>query len=326
MCASEGNQTGAAIAELGGFDVEVIRGGVLDCAHRVVAAAVDAEGNVIGEARPSDADRVVFMRSAAKPFQAACAIAAGVPDRLGLADEHIAVACGSHNHSPLHLRLVNEILEAAGLTPADLQAGDDGSGGPFFHQCSGNHALALAWCVVEGWPTDTYLDAAHPAQVAYLAAIEQATGCAPITAPDGCGMTAYGYPLRDFARAFGRLGAGWDGLDGLPQAAAAMRAYPNVVRWPGEIDTELMVADPSLVAKVAAEAGIGVGSTDGRGLALRIVDGNPRAYGPATVAAVRAWLAPELGGPAIDKLSRPPLLNGVGRQVGHLAVSGTASA
>ena len=59
------------------LNVEVLRGDLVESVHRIRACAVDRAGVVIGEAKPADADWPIFMRSAAKPFQAAPAAAAG---------------------------------------------------------------------------------------------------------------------------------------------------------------------------------------------------------------------------------------------------------
>jgi L-asparaginase len=296
--------------------VEVTRGPVVESTHVVRACAADVDGDVIGEAAPGDGEWETFMRSAAKPFQAAPAAAAGVIEKLGLDDRHLAVACASHDGSPGPVRLVREILDAAGLDEFAVRAGDDGQGGLIKHQCSGNHALALAYSVVMGWPTDTYLDRDHPVQTAMQSAVALAAGAQPHLESDNCGMAAHRLPLRAIATAYARLGIGWDGLDGLAAVAAAMRSNPFVVREAGQADAELMAASPSLVAKHGAEAAIGIGSTDGLGVAARVVDGSSRAWGTAGVVAARRWLDPELAGPAIDRLERPDILDGGHRPIG----------
>ena len=68
--------------------VHVLRSGFVDSTHGVAACSVDASGGVTAELNPGDADHVVLMRSAAKPFQAALAVAAGVLDRFGLDNRH----------------------------------------------------------------------------------------------------------------------------------------------------------------------------------------------------------------------------------------------
>ena len=300
------------------LQVEVTRAQVVESTHVVRACATDVDGELIGEASPGDGDWKLFLRSAAKPFQAAPAAAAGVIERLGLADRHLAIGCASHDGSPAAVRLVREILAAAGLGDFDVHTGDDGQGGLVKHQCSGNHALALAMCVVQGWPVDGYLDRTHPVQEAMQEAVADAVGVEPELEPDNCGMTTHRVPLRAMATAYARLGIGWSGLAGLDLVAAAMRANPYVVRPAGQIDAELMAAAPALVAKVGAEAALGVGSSNGVGVALRIVDGGTRAWGPAGVAATKRWLDPAVASAAVSELEQPHLRDGAGRPIGRL--------
>lgn len=299
--------------------VEVTRGSVVESTHLVRACAADVDGAVIGEAAPGDAEWPTFLRSAAKPFQAAAAAHADVVGRLGLTDRHLAIGCASHDGSPEPVRLVRELLDAAGLDEFAVRAGDDGQGGLIKHQCSGNHALVLAWCVVEGWPTDTYLDRSHPAQQTMQAAVAAATGVEPHLEPDNCGMTAHRVPLRAIATAYARLGVGWGGLPGLDVVAAAMRANPFVVREAGQIDSELMAADERLVAKVGAEAALGIGNASGVGVALRVVDGGYRAWGPAGVASAVRWAAPDLDlSGRLSELDLVDNLDGAHRRIGEV--------
>ena len=300
------------------LQVEITRGTVVESVHLVRACATDVDGNVVGEAAPGDAEWPTFLRSAAKPFQAAPAAAAGVIERLGLDDRHLAIGCASHDGTAAPVALVREILDAAGLDEFAVRAGDDGQGGLIKHQCSGNHALALAYCVVMGWPTDSYLHRDHPVQMVMQEAVEHAVGVEPHLEADNCGMTTHRVPLRAFATAYARLGAGWSGLPGLDRVAAAMRAHTYVIRQAGQADSELMAASTELVAKVGAEAALGVGSSSGVGLALRIVDGGYRAWGPAGVAAAKRWLAPDLAGPAIEALEHTTVLDGAHRPIGQM--------
>lgn len=298
--------------------VEVTRGPIVESIHVVRGCAVDLDGAIVGEASPGDADWPMFMRSSAKPFQAAPAVAAGVLDTLGLTDRHLAIACASHNGTSAPVGLVREILTAAGLTDTDLIIGSDGQGAPINHQCSGNHALALAWCVAMGWPTQTYLQRDHPAQLAMQAAVAAAAGTEPHLESDNCGMTTHRFPMRAIATAYARLGIGWAGVPGLDQVAAAMRAHPFVVREQGQADSELMAADPALVAKHGAEGAIGIGSSDGLGAVARVVDGAARAWGTAGVAVAKRWVAPGVSSPTITALEHLPMLDGLGRPIGEM--------
>jgi L-asparaginase II len=295
-------------------EVRVLRGGLVESVHEVCVVAVAADGAVLA-ATDGAADLPVFLRSAAKPFQAAPAVAAGVLERFGLDDRHLALACASHLATPEHVALAEELLAAAGLSEDALQCGPGDDGRPVAHMCSGNHALGLAFCVQEGWPTATYLEPDHPLQEAYRAAIAEVAGVTAEEAGDGCGMRAYRVPLGRYAAMFGALGAA-DGV--LGRCAASMRAYPDLVRGAGEVDTELMRAEDGLVAKVGAEATIGVGLADGRGLAVKAKDGSWRAMEPVAVHALRSVFGLAADGPGLARHAAPEVADARGAVVGSV--------
>jgi L-asparaginase II len=301
--------------------VVVERGGRAESEHRFAWRLADG-----------DHGERAFLRSAAKPLQALPAVEAGVLERLGLDDRHLALGCASHGGSPEHVARVAEILAACGLGVGHLACGAvaprdpvaatalQGPPGRIHHNCSGKHALGLALCVVEGWPVDGYLEAAHPLQRAMAAAVASSLGVeAPAQAIDGCGMPTFHAPLAALASAFGRLAGGGLGASGT-RVAAAMRANPGLVAYPGAIDTELMAAMP-VVAKIGAEGVIAIGCDDGRGLAVKVADGALRALDPAAAWAAREVLGLRAGGAALAELAEPAVHNSRGAVVGRLAVA-----
>jgi len=307
--------------------VRVTRGGHVESVHRFAWRLHEADGTVRGGGDVGP----VFVRSAAKPFQALPSVRAGVLDRLRLTDRHLAVACASHGGDGQHLARVAEVLLAAGvgeaalgcgpLAPRDPSAAAALAGPPrrIHHNCSGKHALALALCVAEGWPTAGYLDSDHPLQAAMRAAILEATGVdrdAVAEAADGCGMRTYAMPLEGLATGFARVASGALGPAGA-RAAGAMSAWPALVGFPGSIDTELMAAHPGVVAKIGAEAVIAVGTPDGRGLALKVLDGNGRAIDPAAVACARELLGLPADSEPLARLAAPVIRNSRGAVVGR---------
>ena len=60
-----------------------------------------------------------------------------------------------------------------------------------------------------------------------------------------------------------------------------MRAYPELIRGQGALDTTLMQRKPGWTAKGGAEGLLCASSPDGLGLALKSEDGQQRALGPA---------------------------------------------
>jgi L-asparaginase II len=79
-----------------------------------------------------------------------------------------------------------------------------------------------------------------------------------------------------------------------------------------------MAAAPGAVAKIGAEGVMAIGTAEGRGLAVKVLDGNARALDPAAVLCARELLGLALDTPALDALATPPLVNSRGDVVGEL--------
>ena len=256
------------------IEVEVWRGPVVESRHLVVASVRDAAGRELE--RYGDPGLVTYWRSAAKPFQAQPWVDAGVAERYGWGEREIAIMCASHVGADEHAELVRAMLADLDLSEADLQC-DEGALRAR-HNCSGNHTGFLAGCRLHGWDTATYRAAGHPAQRAALAATAQAAGCRiddMALGVDGCGIVVYATPVTALAGAYARLPVF------AARIAAAMRAHPVLIEGAGEPDTQTMQGFPGLISKAGAE-GVGCASLpDGRGVAVKVLDGADRATGPA---------------------------------------------
>ena len=103
------------------MNVQVTRGNLVESVHHVAAAAVTPRGDVI--LSTGDISSPVFLRSTAKPFIAAAAIAAGVRERFGLDMREIAVMAVSHTGEPFHIEAVESILRKIGVDESALQCG-----------------------------------------------------------------------------------------------------------------------------------------------------------------------------------------------------------
>jgi L-asparaginase II len=308
--------------------VRVLRGGHVESVHRFAWRLHEPDGTPRG----GGATGPVFLRSAAKPFQALPAVRAGVLDRYGLDERHLAVGCASHGGDDQHLSRVAEILLACGvgeaalgcgpLAPRDPSAAAALRGPPhrIHHNCSGKHALGLALCVLNDWPLRDYFEAGHPLQDAMRDAILEATGAAAADvteAVDGCGMRTFAVELERLAAAFAALAGGGLGPAGA-RVAQAMSDHPALVAFPGAIDAELMAAFPGVVAKIGAEGVIAIGTPDGRGVAVKVLDGNGRAIDAAAVLCADELLGLETDAPALRALAEPRIGNSRGAVVGHL--------
>jgi L-asparaginase II len=317
--------------------VRVRRGAGVESEHRVAWATTDrgrgGRARGAGGATAVYPGPTVYARSAAKPFQALAGVRAGVPERFGLTTEHLAIACASHGGSDLHVARVREILAAAGRTEADLACGPgeprDPAAAialreagarptPLHHNCSGKHAFGLAFATAEGWPAEGYIDKGHPLQDAMEGGLAEATRVEPgelTRATDGCGMRTFSVPIARLAAAFGRLASGGLGAAG-ERLTAAMTAHPELVGYEGALDTELMRAHPRMVCKIGAEGVLGIGLPDGRGAALKVLDGATRALDVVAPLLLEEHWALQLEGAALDHLRSAPVLNSRGERVG----------
>jgi L-asparaginase II len=256
--------------------VTALRGETVESVHRVHAVAVKG-GKVVAAA--GDPGFVTFMRSAAKPIQAQPLARA----REDLDDRDLAIASASHLADEAQLAAVQALLAKAPATEDDLECGPF-QGSRLKHNCSGKHAGMLALCHAQGWPHDGYRLAEHPCQQAMLAEVAELAGTSEIpTAVDGCGVITFALPLERMAAAFTRIDE---------RIAAAMRSYPELIRGPGALDTNLMEALPGWTAKGGAEGLFCAASPEGLGVALKVEDGTQRALRPA----VGSFL--DLDGPA----------------------------
>ena len=95
-----------------------------------------------------------------------------------------------------------------------------------------------------------------------------------------------------------------------------MSAHPELVAFDGAIDTELMRAHPRLVCKIGAEGVLGIGLPDGRGAALKVLDGATRALDVVAPLLLEEHWDIEVGGAALDDLRDGPVHNSRGERVG----------
>jgi L-asparaginase II len=227
----------------------------------------------------------------------------GVEDALGLGAVELAGACGSHDGEPEHVASVRKVLQAAGLDegalrcPPALPSGREARKqvqGPaaVYHNCSGKHAYMLAGSVVRGWAPERYTAPDHPLQAVVADTLADFAGV-PIehVGVDGCGVPVHAIALRGLATAYARLGVrAAAGEEGPAALVEAVRAHPFMLAGTGQLDTLMLrVTGGRVLAKVGAEAAYAaVDLASGVGLALKVLDGAPRARGAALLAALRA--------------------------------------
>ncbi|WP_134766793.1 asparaginase [Nocardioides sp. 1609] len=301
---------------------EIVRSGFVEGHHYGSLVALDADGAVEWSVGATDVP--VLPRSCNKPLQALGMVHLG----LDLPDDLLALACASHSGEDFHLDGVRRILASAGLTEDALQT-------PLDHplddvareaairagrerdsismNCSGKHAAMLATCVLQGWDLATYLDAAHPLQVALAATFAEVTGePVEVVAVDGCGAPLLSTSLVGLATAFRTLAVAESGPE--RRIAEAIRAFPAFVSGTRRDELALLTALPGAIGKAGAESCYAVALPDGRAFALKTDDGAPRVRPVLMAAALRRS---GIRSDDVDATGRLPLLGG-GVPVGEI--------
>jgi L-asparaginase II len=321
--------------------VLVTRGKLVESQHYICFALVDASGTV--RQSRGDINRLVYMRSSAKPLIATAVVASGAADRFGFSDEEIALAAASHNGEPKHVATAQSMLKKAGLDESALQCGAHapvhqpsadalylaGERPRALHNnCSGKHAGILALAMHRGVNPHNYLEVAHPAQAEILAVCARLLDM-PLEqigiAVDGCGIPVIAVPLQKAAHFFAKLADIQsfpnDLAPALKRVTNAMIAHPDYVAGEDRFDTDLMQAtSPHVLAKGGAEGYHASASLSaGVGMTVKVADGNYRAIAPFVIDRLRSIGV--LGDRQLSQLERwriPKIRNHAGAVVGEI--------
>jgi L-asparaginase II len=321
--------------------VEVLRGAVVESAHRGAVAVFDADGKPLLEI--GDTARPVFPRSAVKAIQALPLVESGTADAYGFGDRELALACASHSGEPAHVELAQAMLAKAGLDRTALECGAHwpssheaeialartGSVPNALHNnCSGKHSGFLCTCVHAGIAHRGYVKAGHAQQEMVRDAMQSVTGAAHDVdhcATDGCSIPTYAVPLKSFAQGCARMATG-RGFSPLRAKAAkrllsACMAEPFLVAGTGKADVALMQAAPGRIFVKTGAEGVYCAAVPelGLGIALKCDDGAGRAA-EVMIAAVLAKLLSDdqaLAARLIEQ-ANPPVPSRIGAKVGSL--------
>jgi L-asparaginase II len=292
--------------------VRQVRNGIEESAHRGDIVEVDVEGRILRLV--GDPERIVTLRSSAKPFGAILLLEAGGGEAFDLSPAEIALMTGSHSGEDLHVRTLQALFRRAGVSQSYIATGtanmpldqltaarlarDGEAPGEIRHMCSGQHAVFILLSRLKGWDPQDYWRSDHPSQAAYRSVVARAFGVDERqlrTAVDGCGIETFAFPLREVARAYATLAdpGAIPGKDRRAEIAQplttvrdAMLAHPEMVGGTHDrVDTSLMKAAPGrVVSKSGAEGLRGIAILPGAhggsssqapsGLAVTIEDGD----------------------------------------------------
>jgi L-asparaginase II len=296
---------------LGEVLAEVTRSGVVESVHAGHVVLLNADGSIFFQMGDPTLD--VYSRSSLKSIQAAAMVRAG----LDIEPRLLALVCASHAGTPMHQQGAQAILAKVSLDeyslqcildrPLDEELRRTAEPTRLAMNCSGKHAGMLATCVINGWPTESYLEPTHPLQLAIKAEVESMSGeQVTLTSTDGCGAPLFLFSLLGLARAIRNLTISTDQVH--QDVAQACRDFPEMVSSPGRLTTRMMQNVPGLFMKEGAEAVNVASLPDGRTLAIKISDGSQRAMPAITAAALAKF--------GIDSHEVPVDILGAGLPVG----------
>ncbi|MEX2503952.1 MAG: asparaginase [Egicoccus sp.] len=321
MSSSAGVAIGVPLAEVTRRD-ELGGEQVVESIHLGHAVLTGPDGEVLAEV--GEPNRAVYVRSAAKPFQARACLAA-LADDDALTPAEVAIGWASHRGEPGHLDAVRTLLDRSGTSPDDLttppavpQADPVAVPSRLGHNCSGKHALFALAGQRLGVPRERLLDRDAPLQQRILDRLAADLGPLAAVAVDGCGAPAVAVSLTGLARGFARAASAED----YRPIREAGFVHPGLVGGEGRLESALLGA--GVLAKVGAEGVYGIGWTtaDGspRGFAVKATDGATRGVAAFALALLETLEVVPAG------IWDPETPLGAGRPVGAVRPTGALEA
>ena len=275
---------------------KVTRGDLVESLHLGHLIVLNADGSTyLSKGSP---ELPIYPRSAIKSLQAAAMLKAG----LKVEENELAIICASHSGSQSHIDLVTTMLTSRGISTSQLKNAVDKPLGEkekitwgekpasqLAQNCSGKHAGMLITCQQNGWDMNTYLDLDHPLQVAIKNEIEELSDeKVSATSVDGCGAPLFAISLNGLAKAISNLVKSKE--DPYQQIVLACTKYPELVAGEARLTTRMMRAVPGLFMKEGAEGVQVCALSDGRVIAIKIIDGSWRPVAPIIMEIFKRWV------------------------------------
>jgi len=274
---------------------KVTRGDLVESLHLGHLVVLNSDGSTyLSKGSP---ELPTYPRSAIKSLQAAAMLKAGLKVELN----ELAIICASHSGSQNHIDLVTKMLTSRDISISQLKNAVDKPLGEkekiswgekpasqLAQNCSGKHAGMLITCQQNGWDMNTYLNLDHPLQVAIKNEIEELAGeKVSATSVDGCGAPLFAISLIGLARSISNLVKSNEAAH--KQIVSACTTYPELVAGEGRLTTRMMRAVPGLFMKEGAEGIEVCALSDGRAIAIKIIDGSWRPVAPIIMEIFNRW-------------------------------------
>ena len=274
---------------------KVTRGDLVESLHLGHLIVLNADGSTyLSKGSP---ELPIYPRSAIKSLQAAAMLKAG----LKVEENELAIICASHSGAQSHIDLVTKMLSDRGISTSQLKNAVDKPLGEkekitwgdkpasqLAQNCSGKHAGMLITCQQNGWDMKSYLDLDHPLQVVIKNEMEVLAGeKVSAVSVDGCGAPLFAISLIGLARAISNLVKSKNDI--YKQIVSACTKYPELVAGDGRLTTRMMQAIPGLFMKEGAEGVQVCALSDGRVIAIKIIDGSWRPVAPIIMEIFKRW-------------------------------------
>ena len=274
---------------------KVTRGNLVESLHLGHLIVLNADGSTY--LLKGSPELPIYPRSAIKSLQAAAMLKAG----LKVEANELALICASHSGSQNHIDLVTKMLTSRDISISQLKNAFDKPLGEkekiswgekpasqLAQNCSGKHAGMLITCQQNSWDMQSYLASDHPLQVAIKNEIEELAGeKVSAVSVDGCGAPLFAISLIGLARAVSNLVKSTDFV--YQQIVSACTKYPELVAGDGRLTTRMMQAVPGLFMKEGAEGVQVCALSDGRVIAIKIIDGSWRPVAPIIMEIFKRW-------------------------------------
>jgi L-asparaginase II len=146
----------------------------------------------------------------------------------------------------------------------------------------------LITCKQNGWDMLTYIEMNHPLQIAIKNEIELLAG-EKVSAStfDGCGAPLFAISLTGLAKSISNLVKSNEATH--KQIVTACTTYPELVAGQGRLTTRMMRAVPGLFMKEGAEGIEVCALSDGKVIAIKIIDGSLRPVAPIIMEVFKRW-------------------------------------
>lgn len=206
-----------------------------------------------------------YLRSCAKPLQAALMIDFGMDEAFDMTEEEIALCCASHAGEQGHIEIARGLLKKMELDESLLKCGIHkplsiteqermllaGESPTVLHNnCSGKHIMMIGLCAMHNWDLETYYEPTHPLQKLIKERIYELCEVKkdyPVTT-DGCGVPIHSMPLENIGKGYLNLFCS----DEYKKIRNAFLHNPYVIGGENRTDTRIMESSSKLVAKVGA--------------------------------------------------------------------------